>query len=97
MKNAYILHSLGLPKHQSKIYGEIDFVIVCDRSVACLEVKGGRIECRDVQCEEASAAADIRTVQVMEALGMNDHLLVSGGTGTGKTLLAADFAIKRAG
>ena len=23
MKNAYVLHSLGLPKHQSKIYGEI--------------------------------------------------------------------------
>ncbi len=43
MKNAYILHSLGLPKHQSKIYGEI-----------------------------------------------------SGGAGTGKTLLAANFAEKQA-
>ncbi|MCI6653821.1 MAG: NERD domain-containing protein [Clostridium sp.] len=47
MKNAYVLHSLGLPKHQSKIYGEIDFVVVCDRGVACLEIKGGRVECRD--------------------------------------------------
>lgn len=47
LKNAYILHSLGLPKHQSKIYGEIDFVVVCDRGVACLEIKGGRIECRE--------------------------------------------------
>lgn len=47
MKNAYILHSLGLPKHQSKIYGEVDFVVVCDRGVACLEIKGGRIECRE--------------------------------------------------
>lgn len=46
-KNAYVLHSLGLPKHQSKIYGEIDFVVVCDRGVACLEIKGGRVECRD--------------------------------------------------
>lgn len=46
MKNAYILHSLGLPKHRSKIYGEIDFVVVCDRGVACLEIKGGRVECR---------------------------------------------------
>ena len=47
MKNAYVIHSLGLPKHQSKIYGEIDFVVVCDRGVACLEIKGGRVECRD--------------------------------------------------
>ncbi len=47
MKNAYVLHSLGLPKHQSKIYGEVDFVVVCDRGVACLEIKGGRVECRE--------------------------------------------------
>lgn len=47
LKNAYVLHSLGLPKHQTKIYGEIDFVVVCERGVACLEIKGGRIECRE--------------------------------------------------
>lgn len=47
MDDAYILHSLGLPKHQSKIYGEIDFVVVCKRGVACLEIKGGRVECRE--------------------------------------------------
>lgn len=47
MDDTYVLHSLGLPKHQSKIYGEIDFVVVCKRGVACLEIKGGRVECRD--------------------------------------------------
>lgn len=47
MENTYVLHSLGLPKHKSKIYGEIDFVVVCGRGVACLEIKGGRVECRD--------------------------------------------------
>ena len=47
MENTYVLHSLGLPKHQTKVYGEIDFVVVCDRGVACLEIKGGRVECRD--------------------------------------------------
>lgn len=47
LKNAYVLHSLGLPKHQSKIYGEVDFVVVCERGIACLEIKGGRVECRD--------------------------------------------------
>lgn len=223
LKNAYVLHSLGLPKHQVKIYGEIDFVVVCDRGIACLEIKGGRIECREgkwifkdrygvehVKAESPFAQvtgnmfslrdilrkkfpnnphvnnllvacgvvfpdirftsssqevipeviydagtenvteymgrvfdywkerqhrepgrlspADIRSIvdflrgeftfipslgsrletvekhllrltseqaQIMEALGVNDHLLISGGAGTGKTLLAADFAVKQ--
>lgn len=47
LEDAYVLHSLGLPKHQSKIYGEIDFVVICKRGVACLEIKGGRVECRE--------------------------------------------------
>lgn len=47
LKNSYVLHSLGLPKHQSKIYGEIDFVVVCDRGIVCLEIKGGRVDCRE--------------------------------------------------
>lgn len=47
LEDAYVLHSLGLPKHQSKIYGEVDFVVVCKRGVACLEIKGGRVECRE--------------------------------------------------
>lgn len=47
LKNAYVLHSLGLPKHQSKIYGEIDFVVVCELGVACLEIKGGCVECKE--------------------------------------------------
>ncbi len=49
LNNCYVLHSLGLPKHKHKIYGEIDFVVVCELGVACLEIKGGRIECRDGQ------------------------------------------------
>lgn len=34
-------------------------------------------------------------VRIMDALGANDHLLINGGAGTGKTLLAADFAEKQ--
>lgn len=225
LKNAYVLHSLGLPKHNTKIYGEIDFVVVCESGVACLEIKGGRIECRegkwifqdrygvehmkaegpfaqvtgnmfslrdvlkkkfqnnphiknilmacgvvfpDISFTSASqeiiseiiydtrteditsymegvfdywqerqhlkteklSPSDIREivdflrgefvyiptlasrlenvekhllrltseqVQIMEALSLNEHLLINGGAGTGKTLLAADFAIKQAG
>lgn len=44
MPDAVVLHSLTLPKHKTKIYGEIDFVIVCELGVACIEVKGGRIK-----------------------------------------------------
>lgn len=47
LDDAYVLHSLGLPRHHSKIYGEIDFVVVCKRGVVCLEIKGGRVECRE--------------------------------------------------
>ena len=47
IEDAYVLHSLGLPRHKNKIYGEIDFVVVCKRGVACLEIKGGRVECHE--------------------------------------------------
>lgn len=36
-----ILHSLGLAEHLDKVFGEIDFVIVCEEGILCLEVKGG--------------------------------------------------------
>lgn len=34
--------------------------------------------------------------QIMTALGMNSHLLIEGNAGTGKTLLATEFARRRA-
>lgn len=34
--------------------------------------------------------------QIMNALGMNSHLLIEGNAGTGKTLLATEFARQRA-
>lgn len=49
VKHGCVLHSLGLPRHRSKPYGEIDFVVVCERGVACLEIKGGRVEYREGQ------------------------------------------------
>lgn len=49
LEHAYVLHSLGLPRHQSKIYGETDFVIVSELGIACLEIKGGRVETHDGQ------------------------------------------------
>lgn len=37
-------HSLGLARHQNKIYGEIDFVLLSEGGIFCLEVKGGGIK-----------------------------------------------------
>lgn len=47
LSNAVVLHSLGLPRHNSKIYGEIDFVIICEYGIACLEIKGGAVSCNN--------------------------------------------------
>lgn len=42
--NWVCLHSLGLARHQRRLYGEIDFVVmVPGEGIFCLEVKSGRI------------------------------------------------------
>ncbi|MHB8307201.1 MAG: nuclease-related domain-containing DEAD/DEAH box helicase [Candidatus Desulforudaceae bacterium] len=44
LHNDYIiLHSLGVAAHQEKVFGEIDFVIICEDGILCLEVKGGSV------------------------------------------------------
>ncbi len=40
-ENCIVLHSLGMAEHLDKIFGEIDFVIIADEGVLCVEVKGG--------------------------------------------------------
>lgn len=40
------LHSVGLARHERKPWAEADFVVISDRLVLCLEVKGGRISVR---------------------------------------------------
>ncbi|WP_245799371.1 nuclease-related domain-containing DEAD/DEAH box helicase [Virgibacillus siamensis] len=37
-------HSLGLAQHNKKVEGEIDFVLVGESGIFCLEVKGGRVK-----------------------------------------------------
>lgn len=36
-----VLHSLGIAEHRDKVFGEIDFVVLCKQGILCLEVKGG--------------------------------------------------------
>lgn len=42
-EGATVFHSLNIPKHQKKQFSEADFVVVSNRGVLVLEVKGGRL------------------------------------------------------
>ena len=46
-KKYVVLHSLGIAEHTNNIFGEIDFVILCNEGVLCLEVKGGQVSRRN--------------------------------------------------
>ncbi|KQP91928.1 NERD domain-containing protein [Methylobacterium sp. Leaf117] len=39
------LHSLGLPRHERKVWGEADIVLLSTHGVFALEVKGGKVSC----------------------------------------------------
>ena len=43
----FAMHSLNLPQHEYKRFGEIDFVVCGPDGVFVLEVKGGGVSCRD--------------------------------------------------
>ena len=45
-KKYVVLHSLGIAEHTNNIFGEIDFVVLCNEGVLCLEVKGGQVSRR---------------------------------------------------
>lgn len=43
----FAMHSLNLPQHEYKRFGEIDFLICGPEGLFVLEVKGGGVSCRD--------------------------------------------------
>jgi hypothetical protein len=43
--DCYVLHSLGLTNHETKIWGECDFVVVSTGGIFVLEIKGGGVSC----------------------------------------------------
>ncbi|KJS30244.1 MAG: NERD nuclease [Desulfatitalea sp. BRH_c12] len=43
----FAMHSLNLPRHEYKRFGEIDFVICGPEGLFVLEVKGGGVSCHD--------------------------------------------------
>ena len=42
-----VLHSLGLPGHETKIWGEADIVVLSTKGIFAIEVKGGSVRCID--------------------------------------------------
>jgi hypothetical protein len=42
-----VLHSLGLVHHDKKLWGEIDFALLTTRGIYVIEVKGGKVSCKD--------------------------------------------------
>jgi len=43
----FALHSLNLPRHEYKRFGEIDFIVCGTDGLFVVEVKGGGVSCRD--------------------------------------------------
>ena len=43
----FAMHSLNLPRHEYKRFGEIDFVVCGPKGLFVLEVKGGSVSCHD--------------------------------------------------
>lgn len=42
--DAIVMHSMTLKDHNTKSFGEVDFIIICEMGVMCVEVKGGYVE-----------------------------------------------------
>ena len=43
----FAMHSLNLPRHEYKRWGEIDFVVCGPDGIFVIEVKGGGVSCRN--------------------------------------------------
>ena len=46
-KNYIALHSVGLTSHSRKAYAEVDFLLITEMGIVCLEVKGGDVILRE--------------------------------------------------
>ena len=43
----FAIHSLNLPRHEYKRFGEVDFVVCGPEGLFVLEIKGGGLACRN--------------------------------------------------
>jgi len=59
-ENWVVLHSLNLKQSGNQPYGEVDFVVLIPGAgVLCLEVKGGRVACKDGKWTTTDAAGSV--------------------------------------
>jgi hypothetical protein len=59
-----VFHSLNLKRSGNGPYGEVDFVVLIPGTgVLCLEVKGGRVACKDGAWTSTDAAGGIHTLK----------------------------------
>jgi hypothetical protein len=59
-----VLHSLNLKQSGTRPYGEVDFVVLIPcAGVLCLEVKGGRVACRDGTWTTTDAAGNTHVLK----------------------------------
>ena len=78
-----VLHSLNLTKRKNKLFGEIDFVVLIPGvGVLCLEVKGGRIACKNGEWSSTNQAGTLNRLKEnpfdqvrSEVFGLRDKLL----------------------
>ena len=42
--DAVLMHSVGLVRHRTKRWAEVDFVLISEAGIFCIEVKGGRVD-----------------------------------------------------
>jgi hypothetical protein len=59
----FAMHSLNLPRHEYKRFGEIDFVICGQDGLFVLEVKGGRVACHDGVWETTDRYGDMHPLK----------------------------------
>ena len=59
----FAMHSLNLPRHEYKRFGEIDFVVCGPNGLFVLEIKGGRVSCQNGIWETTNRYGEIERLR----------------------------------
>ena len=79
-KKYFSLYSIRLPGHKTKRTGECDFILISDRGILCLEVKG------------SSSVAKVGTkVKINRLVEGDDHNIDCKISGIGQIMLTSKF------
>lgn len=78
-----VIHSVNLPQHPKKRWGEIDFLIFYPNHIIALEVKGGYVSCNDGVWKYSDSKSSYTTYespleQVQSAVLALEHMIFEG-------------------